>query len=678
MITSRDVVFDETAIITTIEGERGGGVVEEMVQNGESSREETPMNRTLSQQGSRDLLNKNKGLRIDKEWNDNTYAENAPTPTYSPTQATRESTAIDDDLEDTITLRAPLSSIQEIPPSGAQPETSANEEEILAGGTSRRSQRARKPVDLFKPAAWKALVARTIEEPQTLAEALISPESANWQAAWDSEVKSLEENGTWVLEELPADRSAIGCCWVFKRKEDGRFKARLVAKGYSQRLGIDYQETYAPVAKFTTLRILLSLVSENDWELEGMDVKTAFLHSELAETIFMKIPEGIQPKGGGNLSRMACRLIKTIYGLKQSPRAWYGKIHSFFIENGFIRSEEDHSFYVHESRSLIILLYVDDMVLAASSHESILWAKAALRKNFQMTDLGELTTFIGVEIFRNRAQRTLKASQGSYIGRILKDHGMEWCASVATPVDPGVRLSKTEEDFASNPTNEANRQQYQSAVGSLMYAMLGMRPDIAYAVGIVSQYCTNPNQHHWTAVKRIFRYLAGTRGLGILYGGGARCEGFCDSDWGGSADRRSTSGYVFLLNGGAISWANRKQPTVALSSTEAEYIALTQAVKEVLWLRTLFSEIGAPKHAREISQISSDNQGAIALAKNPGFHARSKHIDIQYHFIREHTNPDTGTISLEYCLTDKMTADILTKGLPRSRHEKHTSGMGLA
>ena len=251
------------------------------------------------------------------------------------------------------------------------------------------------------------------------------------------------------------------------------------------------------------------------------------------------------------------------------------------------------------------------------------------------------------------------------------------CATVATRVDPEVHLAKTETDFLVTPAIEDNRQRYQSAVGTLMYVMLGTRPDIAYAVGIVSQHCTNPNGHHWTAVKRIFRYLAGTRGLGILYGGGARSKGFCDSDWGGSSDRRSTSGYVFMLNGGAISWASRKQPTVALSSTEAEYIALTQATKEVLWLRSLFYEIGAPKHAQEISQISSDNQGAIALAKNPGFHARSKHIDIQYHFIREHTDTDTGTITLEYCPTDEMTADILTKGLPRARYDKHTAGKGL-
>ena len=665
-ITSRDVVFDENASVR-----KGKGGVEEMEQERESSRASTTMNRNLSQHESRDMLSQHTNNRNPEYSNEE--ANKTPTPT--PTSPNPDVSASTDDIEESITLQAPgtAARIRSQPIGRREPSPHREGDEILG---NRRSQRIRKPVDLFQPATWKALVARTNEEPRTLAEALASPDATKWKRAWDSEVESLQANGTWVLEELPADRKAIGCRWVFKVKEDGRFKARLVAKGYSQRLGVDYQETYAPVTKFTTLRILLSLVSENNWELDGMDVKTAFLHSELTETIYMEIPEGIK-SNAENTSRLACRLIKTIYGLKQSPRAWYGKIHSFFVQNGFIRSEEDNSLYIHETRSLIILLYIDDMVLAASSRESIDWAKTALNKYFDMTDLGELKIFVGIEISRNRVQRTLKAGQGSYIKRILRDHGMEWCATVATPVDPAVHLAKTEKEFVATPENESNRQLYQSAVGSLMYAMLGTRPDIAYAVGIVSQHCTNPNGHHWTAVKRIFRYLAGTQELGILYGGGARSKGFCDSDWGGSVDRRSTSGYVFMLNGGAISWASRKQPTVALSSTEAEYIALTQAVKEILWLRTLFSELGAPKHAQEICEISSDNQGAIALAKNPGFHARSKHIDIQYHFIRKHTDTDTGTITLDYCPTDNMTADVLTKGLPRARHEKHTAGMGL-
>ena len=177
-----------------------------------------------------------------------------------------------------------------------------------------------------------------------------------------------------------------------------------------------------------------------------------------------------------------------------------------------------------------------------------------------------------------------------------------------------------------------------------MYAMLGSRPDIAYAIGTVSKFCTNPNSQHWAAVKRIFRYLAGTREIGLTYGTKPSCEGYCDSDWGSSEDRQCTTGYVFILNGGAISWASHRQPVVALSSTEAEYMAMTQAVKEVLWFRILFLEVGAPNHAAEISKIYSDKQGVIALANNPGFHPRSKHIDIQYHFIRSHVDQETGTI----------------------------------
>ena len=252
---------------------------------------------------------------------------------------------------------------------------------------------------------------------------------------------------------------------------------------------------------------------------------------------------------------------------------------------------------------------------------------------------------------------------------------MGWCVAVATLVETGTWLQKPEVGFIADP---ANRLQYQSAVGSLMYAMLGTWPDITYAVGLVSQFSTNPNSKHWGAVKRIFRYLAGTPGLGIHYGGGNTCGGYSDSDWGGSQDQRSTSGYVFLLNTEAISWASKKQSVVALSSTEAEYMALTQALKEVLWLCTLLVELGALRHAKEISAIACDNQGAIALSRNPGFHAHSKHIDIRYHSIRDHVDKETGTINLLYCPMEDMTVDVLTKGLSWNPHQKHPVGMGLA
>ena len=514
----------------------------------------------------------------------------------------------------------------------------------------------------------------SLHEPQTLTEAMESDESEQWREAWGSEVDSLARNNTWKLEPLPPGRQAIGCRWLYKKKDDGRYKVRLVAKGYSQREGVDNTETFAPVAKFNSLRSLLALVSENDWELEGMDVKTAFLNSELEETVYIDIPEGLEspsPCQPGDRP-LVCKLIKSIYGLKQSPRAWYGKINRFFIDHGFLRSEHDHNVYIHTIFKLILLIYVDDLVIAAPTLQDVDWIRSLLNEEFEMTDLGPLTVFLGMEIRRNRRLRNLHLSQTRYINAILERFGMASATTISTPADPHVHL------IASPPEHIAeaiNRQRYQAAVGSLIYAMIGTRPDIAFAVSAISQYSTNPGPAHWTALRRVFRYLNGTRTLGILYGSGV-CGGYTDADWGGGEDRKSIGGYVFLINGGAVSWTSKKQATVALSSTESEYMALTQGVKEALWLGKLLGDIGALNHITSIREIQSDNQGAIALTKNPEYHARTKHIDIQYHFIRQHV--EEGNIVLTFCPTHEMTADIFTKALPRPPFKKHVLGLGLA
>ena len=424
----------------------------------------------------------------------------------------------------------------------------------------RRSERKR---NQEQPLA-RAMLAY-IDEPQTLNEALERDDGDLWYEAWESEVDSLVRNRTWVLTSLPAGREPIGCRWLFKRKGDGRYKARLVAKGYSQKAGLDYTETFAPVAKFSSLRFLLALVSENDWELEGMDVKTAFLHSELEEKVYMDLPEGLhtnstqQPSG----TRMVCELRKSIYGLKQSPRTWYGRINGFFIDHGFQRSKQDHNVYVHKIFKLILLLYVDDLVLTAPSMEDIAWIQRLLHDEVQMTDLGPLTSFLGMEIQRHRPTRILHLSQQRYITSILERHGMSESSPISTPADPHVRLLKSPPDHNADSVNQ---QRYQSAVGSLMYAMIGTRPDIAFAVSAVSQHNNNPGAAHWTAVRRIFRYLNGTRSLGLNYGTG-ECGGYTDADWGGGENRRSIGGYTFCINGAAVSWASKKQPCVALSST---------------------------------------------------------------------------------------------------------------
>jgi len=320
----------------------------------------------------------------------------------------------------------------------------------------------------------------------------------------------------------------------------------------------------------------------------------------------------------------------------------------------------------------MLLLYVDDLVITSPNLHDISWIQNLLHMECEMTDLGPLTTFLGIEIRRCRRSRSLHLSQTKYVKTILQRHSMTTCAPIRTPADPYVRLLKSPPDHLADPMNQ---QRYQSAVGSLMYAMVASRPDIAFAVSVVSQHSTNPGPPDWTAIRRIFRYLAGTQTWGLMYGAG-NCGGFTDADWGSGEDRRSVSGYVFMINGAAVSWASKKQPSVALSSTEAEYVALTQGVKQSVWLGELLQDLGALNHQHEIRLLHCDNPGAIALTKNPEYHARTKHIDIQYHFIRQ--DVEAGAIQLTYCPTHEMTADIFTKPLPRPQFQKHVLGLGVA
>jgi len=343
------------------------------------------------------------------------------------------------EMEDSITLR-PRSTGTDI--TGRENNSSASTGD-QSYSHPRPSQRMRKTGGLVASQAYYALLAGQEEhEPVTLTDALSCNEREKSRAAWESELTSLAENNTWVIEPLPEDRSAIGCRWVFKKKEDGRYKARRVAKGYSQQHGIDYEETFAPVAKLTTIRILLALSCENDWKVEGMDVKTAFLNGELDEQLYMEIQEGVTIPDNKNHSHynrpLACTLIKLIYGLKLSPRALSGRIHRFFLINNFTRSDFDHSLFINYERQVILLLYVDDLVVAAPTANQIRWIRNKLHDEFDMTDLGPVQTFLGLEIWRNQCERTLPVSQSKYIQRILNIHKMDLGNPALTPADPHV------------------------------------------------------------------------------------------------------------------------------------------------------------------------------------------------------------------------------------------------
>jgi hypothetical protein len=515
-------------------------------------------------------------------------------------------------------------------------------------------------------------------EPLTRDEALQTDEKDQWQRAIQDEFDSLTKNNTWTLvKDMPPGRKAIGCRWVFKKKlnSDGsvsRYKARLVAKGYSQRYGVDYGETYAPVAKFTSIRTILALSTALDLEIHQMDVKTAFLNGDLEEEIYMDVPEGLSAPPGTK-----CKLNRTLYGLKQSPRMWHKRLDQYLKSQGFIALISDPSLYkrCNEDKLVIIAVYVDDLLILSNNTTTLQEVKKSLADTFEMSDEGDIDgkTHLGIRVRRDRANRSLTLDQETYTKSILKRFNMEDCNSVVTPLNPGVKLTKRSEDAEQLPVDP---NYYQQIVGSLMYLMLGTRPDIAAAVGIVSQFTSDPTREHLKATKHILRYLKGSMDLSLCYDGNnePNLQGYSDADWGNDPNsRRSISGYIYMLNAGAISWSSKRQPTVALSSTEAEYMALTHATKEAIWLRTLLKELDVSTD--EPTTIHEDNQSTIKLAKNPTHHARTKHIDIRHHFIREKL--ESNEIAISHLSTDLMIADALTKALPRVTFSKHTNKMGL-
>ena len=407
-----------------------------------------------------------------------------------------------------------------------------------------------------------------------------------------------------------------------------------------------------------------------------MDVKTAFLYGLVEEIIYV-----IQPTGYSDGSTRVCKLRKALYGLKQSPRIWYQTLAKFLHELGFRPLNADLSVFAKDD--MIIAIYVDNLLICGAERKEINKVKDALKAKFHMSDLGPVSFYLGMAVTRDRGNKILRLGQQAYLEKILKDHGMWECKAVAVPMDGNLTSS-----LQNYQATDVFRTQYQSAVGSLMYAMLSTRPDLAFSVSVVSRYASNPNPSHWQAVKRIFRYIRGTPSLQLTYRGTlSKLEGYTDADWAGDYDtRRSTSGYIFNVGSGAISWSSKRQPTVASSSCEAEYMGQTQATKEAVWLKLLLQELNTPcsidvtgdpsTHPAIYSVIiHCDNQGAIALGKNPQAHARSKHIGIQWHYQREKI--EDGTVELRYIPTDQQIADGLTKPLSKDKFLAFRNAVGL-
>ena len=409
---------------------------------------------------------------------------------------------------------------------------------------------------------WASLCSE-YNEPCTVTEALSGPDADEWKKAMDREINSFKENDVWKLSEPSANHEPIKSKWVFKKKvgPDGTvvtYKARLVVKGYSQKFGQDYDETFSPVVRFESVRAILALAAQRNLKLHQMDVTTAFLNGKLKEDIYMNQPEQYINVDKPNL---VYKLNKSVYGLKQAPRCWNSYLDSYLKENKFEQSKSDSCIYtrVIDDDLCILAVYVDDLIIASKLDRNIDFIKSMLSSKYAMKDLGRLSYFLGVNI--NQNDNGVFINQSTYIDSLLKRFSFDDCNPISTPCDFNSYLEKATEN-----DDLFDRGKYQSAVGALLYLSTRTRPDITYAVCNVAKFSSNPSNKHWSAVKRIFRYLKGTSLLGIKYvqNNDISCVGFADADWAGDrADRKSTSGYCFTMSGGAISWRTSKQQTVA-------------------------------------------------------------------------------------------------------------------
>ncbi len=528
-----------------------------------------------------------------------------------------------------------------------------------------------------------ALLTKTVldDDPRNYSEAVRRLDSASWHSAMQTEYDSLMKNHTWGKPiQLPPGANLIGCGWVYKTKrgKDGsiiKHKARLVARGNRQRYGIDYEETYAPVARYASIRCILALVAHYDLELHQMDVKSAYLNGELEETIYMRQPEGFVQKGTESL---VLQLRKSLYGLKQAGRTWNAKMDATLKGHSFTALDADQCIYIRRQHSTFILisLYVDDLLIACNRLSELKLFKQQLTSEFDMEDLGEASFVLGIEIIRDRASRTLTIRQGAYTRALLQRHGMEDCNAVAHPMIEGAKLKQ----FDGQAT-DSDIKEYQSMIGGIMWAAVCTRPDIAFAAARLSQYASNPSKEHRQAAIRVLRYLKGTPDQGITYRGIEPITAqppllaYCDSDWAQDIDtRRSVTGYTFLLCGAAISWQSKRQHTVTLSSVEAEYQAAVQAAKEAIWWRRFLTALG--HDMSEPTILRSDSQGSIQLIKNGASgHDRTKHVETWHHFLTELA--ERGIIKMHHVGTADMAADILTKGLGRVKHETGMKMLGM-
>lgn len=521
------------------------------------------------------------------------------------------------------------------------------------------------------------VVYATDDPPANLREALASPDAEQWEKAAQSEYSSLMSNRTWHLVEPPVGANIIRSKWVFRIKYHpngtiDKYKARLVVKGCSQKAGVDYFETYSPVSKMMSIRSLLSIVAANDLEMVQCDVSTAFLYGELDNDvqIFMYQPEGYNDNSG-----RVCKLDKALYGLKQAPLQWNRRISKVLESLGLKPCVQDPCVYVRDRDSLRFGLYVDDGLCIAPKLETIEQFLGELQKTFKMTR-GDANCYIGIEIERDRKARTLKIHQAAYLSKVLERFSLADCNPTGSPAALDVQLRRNIDDQGN--LLEAHNVPFRSLIGSLLYAAVASRPDIAYIVNQLSQFLESPSKEHWLCAKRILRYVKGTLNTGIIYTSGEgvadRLVAYSDASWASDPEtRKSVTGVCLMMNGGAIGWRSKKQTVVADSTTYSEYIAAHSCARDVVWLRGLLEGLGCKQDAPTV--LFMDNTAAELLVTNPIHHERTKHVDTKFHYVRERF--EKGDIKIRHVGTKDQLADIFTKVLPPNKFEDLRFRIGM-
>lgn len=514
-------------------------------------------------------------------------------------------------------------------------------------------------------------------DPETVQQAMNSPQAEEWKQAMNEEYEALLSNGTWEVVNKPENEKVLPCKWVFRTKRHAdksidRYKARLVAGGHRQEAGVDYDEVYSPVSKYTSFRTLVAKAAVEGLELECLDISNAFLNGNLDVPAYMEQPE-LFTTGNPN---QCLKLRKSLYGLCQAPLEWYKVLTGYLSSIGFRSSDDDEGLWVKpatdKTPAVYVVLWVDDFLIACADTNYLRTVKKMVLQRFKGKDLGIARRYLGIQV--ERTGDGIKIHQEGYILDVLKRFGMQDCHGKFIPLAAGADVGPRKEEEAVMK----ERHRYPTAIGCLLHLANTTRPDLSASVSILAQHSSNPAERHWEQVKGVLRYLKQTSKTGLLYraGGHSATSPICysDSDFGGErGSRRSRTGYALIYGGAAVGWQSRLQNLITLSSTEAEYVALSAAVREAKWAKRIFHQLDVQVENPLV--VYTDSDAARKLANREVSGARTKHIDIQHHFVRRAISDEV--VSLRYVRSAENPADLLTKPLPKERHLNHCAALGL-